>query len=893
MKNLKKSLALVLALVMVFSLCIFANAAFEDQDAIGAKYETACGVMNGLGILKGDENGVFNPQGNLTRGQACKIIAYIKLGAALAEKLSTTAAPFNDVAVTDWEAPFVAYCKLQKIVSGYGDGNFGKDDYLTGFQFGKMLLVALGYGQNGEYEGEGWEMNVAQDAAAAGVYGITLEGATSALLTREQAAQLAFNTIGAELVIFSKDTESYKGTLRCFADTLNFNLTPVSDAVDKAGRPVERYVTLDGTGKVVYEKADEPLAVINNGVFTTAAGAYKDWNVATAKTVINGDIDGATTFAATDINGKPGRVAELYGTKNPVTGAVTVKTVVVTDYYFAIVKAIDATTKAITLVDGDGTELTVLATNASYKLISGFAKGDVLCLTSCNEAIATAEKAAAVTGTSITAVNTTAGTFKIDGTQYAVAHTNESAAPALGKIDGTYYLDPNGYVIGYVGAATAAVEDTIVYVVAAYTVAGASDGFGGNLPSTFFVQAVNADGEVVTYQTEELYVVDASHNVQKVTETYNAVKGVTYATFSNPTYNDATTVTTKATDVKFADSSCYFDSAVKFIFVSGSKNALKVTVKDGVQALTSKPVEFAANRVGTTSNYNVKVVFVEDAYVAPVVTSTEIIFVNGDKTSTASALVTNARGAQVTGYAKTVYIDGVKTDIYVGSADALGDGFYTYIKNGDIYALTAKTAATLVAPSIITNVYGSLITTGTSMDVNVANATFVNMTANVAKTGVDKLAVGDEIALVKDAKGAVTIVYLTGSLENDEGWPTSTADYTALTAGTAFYGIGGPASWGIDLASADEYIAWKLPGGVNAHLTVVKYVLGETEWTYEADSSSTVIGFSVLASEYIDDNGAGVGTKLMGDGWYDYVLRIGSKIYTGSFEVYGNEIYDN
>lgn len=198
MKNLKKSLALVLAIVMVFSLCIFANAAFVDQDKIGAKYEEAASVMNGLGILKGDQNGVFDPQGNLTRGQACKIVAYMKLGATLAEKLTVSAAPFNDVKVTDWAAPFITYCKAQKIVSGYGDGNFGPEDKLTGFQFGKMLLVALGYGKDGEYEGEGWEINVTEDALAVGIYpAATLEGATSELISRELAAQLAFNGLNA------------------------------------------------------------------------------------------------------------------------------------------------------------------------------------------------------------------------------------------------------------------------------------------------------------------------------------------------------------------------------------------------------------------------------------------------------------------------------------------------------------------------------------------------------------------------------------------------------------------------------------------------------------------------------------------------------------------------
>ena len=131
MKNLKKSLALVLAIVMVFSLVVFANASFTDEDQISPKFADACGIMNGLGILKGDQNGNFNPQGNLTRGQAMKIITYLKLGSAAADNLKATGAPFNDVPVTAWEAPFVAYCKNAGITAGYGDGNFGPYDTVT------------------------------------------------------------------------------------------------------------------------------------------------------------------------------------------------------------------------------------------------------------------------------------------------------------------------------------------------------------------------------------------------------------------------------------------------------------------------------------------------------------------------------------------------------------------------------------------------------------------------------------------------------------------------------------------------------------------------------------------------------------------------------------------
>ena len=65
MRNLKKILALVLALVMSLSLVTIANASdFTDSDDI--TYEEAADVMNAIGIIEGFEDGSFDPDGTLT-----------------------------------------------------------------------------------------------------------------------------------------------------------------------------------------------------------------------------------------------------------------------------------------------------------------------------------------------------------------------------------------------------------------------------------------------------------------------------------------------------------------------------------------------------------------------------------------------------------------------------------------------------------------------------------------------------------------------------------------------------------------------------------------------------------------------------------------------------------
>ena len=197
---MKKLLALVLALVMTMSLVTISNAAFKDADKIDN--DEAVEVMNAIGVLVGDEKGNFNAKENLTREQAAKIISYLLLGNKTAEAL-VGAAKFTDVAATRWSAGFVDYCASTGVVAGNGDGTFAPAGQLTGFQFAKMLLVALGYDANIEgFTGTDWQINVSKVANQVGLFnGLSISG--TAVLTREQAAQMCLNTIKAPLVEYT------------------------------------------------------------------------------------------------------------------------------------------------------------------------------------------------------------------------------------------------------------------------------------------------------------------------------------------------------------------------------------------------------------------------------------------------------------------------------------------------------------------------------------------------------------------------------------------------------------------------------------------------------------------------------------------------------------------
>ena len=197
---MKKLLALVLALVMSMSLVTISNAAFKDADKID--YKEAVDVMNAVGVFIGDEKGNFNAKENLTREQAAKIIAYLELGSKAADAL-VGGATFTDVASSRWSAGFVGYCAQAGIVSGVGDSKFDPAGQLTALQFGKMLLVELGYDAKAEgMVGTDWAINTSKLMAKAKLMD-GIDGSVNQVLTREKAAQMCLNALEAPTVEYT------------------------------------------------------------------------------------------------------------------------------------------------------------------------------------------------------------------------------------------------------------------------------------------------------------------------------------------------------------------------------------------------------------------------------------------------------------------------------------------------------------------------------------------------------------------------------------------------------------------------------------------------------------------------------------------------------------------
>ena len=190
---MKKLLAFVLFAVMLLGMIPMAGAAsFKDSKDVTIMTKEAVNIMSDLKIITGFPEGTFKPDDTLTRAQAAKILCCVALGVKAADELPAGGATFADVPASHWANKYVEYCASKSIVAGVGDGKFNPDGKLTGYAFGKMLLVALGADAS-TLTGAEWDKNTQAQLAEKHLdYGVTVNDKE---LSRQNACRLALNAL--------------------------------------------------------------------------------------------------------------------------------------------------------------------------------------------------------------------------------------------------------------------------------------------------------------------------------------------------------------------------------------------------------------------------------------------------------------------------------------------------------------------------------------------------------------------------------------------------------------------------------------------------------------------------------------------------------------------------
>jgi len=203
---MKKIIALALALSMALSMVAFAG--YTDAALINEDLTADVDLVKALGLMTGNPDGSFNPQGTLTRGEAAVIIYRLKSGKTDIDASWGDASlnTFTDMA-DHWSAKYVNYCAALGLITGNPDGTFRPDNAVTGVEMAKMLLNVAGYDTEKQQYGPKWPAAVLADAGDSGL----LEGyeaAFTAPAAREWVAAMVANLLDVQTVSYNAYTNA-------------------------------------------------------------------------------------------------------------------------------------------------------------------------------------------------------------------------------------------------------------------------------------------------------------------------------------------------------------------------------------------------------------------------------------------------------------------------------------------------------------------------------------------------------------------------------------------------------------------------------------------------------------------------------------------------------------
>ena len=729
MRNLKRTLSLALAAVMLMGMMVVgAGAASKDfTDASDIKNVEAVDVMVALGVLEGGDKGDFQPNSILTREQAAKIICYLLLGTESAEKLTTNSAVFSDVAANRWSAPYISYCVNLGILAGDGQGHFFPEGKLTGAAFAKMLLVALGYDASVEkYVGSDWMINVSSDAIAAGIVPSGLVLANE--LSRQDAAQMAFDTLTADMVKYDS-----KGSVSVGDIVINQNANAEKIAAssktgyktsgnDEYQQFCEKYfadLKLNENSNDDFGAPASKWTYKNKAVGTYAQTADATYSEEVQSKELYSDLGLDTTVKADVItDGKANGTFTIQ--KGNSTGKIGGRGVVVNAYAdddnnvtLVVINTYVGEVSKVTAAKGD---------DAAYVTVDGmkyetenFAKDDVVLYTKADGVIQTMALAEKVEGVEVTRVTGTTS-FVADGTTYKF-NSNVTFSSDVKKdsvLD--LYLDTYGYVMK---VDVSKASSDYAYVIKT----GADEGRYDD-EANYYAKVLLADGTQTEITVDEDCLGKTTDDFDTKKDALHQMEGdiVEYTKDSKDVYtlksqdNNSISSTNGKVEIKKGQSAMTFDSTTKyansktiFLVQSGTDSKATYTTYTGYANVPSMSKDSDATyTVYCKSGDVATIVFVSGVSA----TSKDIVYVLSSKAASkvddSDAGVYYEYKAVVNGEITTVKMDEKiatdgKSDVLYGSIsyadkdneilDTSACDPFSIDKTDDSYSMTGKVTA--------------------------------------------------------------------------------------------------------------------------------------------------------------------------------------------------------
>jgi hypothetical protein len=679
-----------------------------------------------------------------------------------------------------------------------------------------MLLRAVGYGKNGEYEGASWSITVLTDAVEKGIFTGSAATKYGDPATREEAALYVFNALTlVDQVNWDKTVDDYvtasKGTIGAYKYGLTKDTTPVNGVAgftwkNAAGIEVSSFfvtenvvgTSTDGTtiANLSRDKTDEKFIAERDTVVTYVINGatipeYADGDAYAVGDVISyqGNLYTVTTaLAAGDTTATfAGKVTAYTYPKGTIVKFISTDADAKVEKISITKKAVDKVTGAVT-VAADGT-VTIPGVGAFAKdtvvYPADLANGDdVLVYTDYSSSaagIVRIEKAAKVTG-QMTSVNTTAVSIVFGGKTYVesglVAANSVLPAfyenplnPAKFNVDAVAYLDDNGDIVA-IRTVTATGPATKYGLLVGYLYTPGTGTLPLGTPATAKALLYTEDGTVAAYDVAKDATGNApdqrtSFGFPATTKAYlvsyviNDNGEVTLTPTTTPV--SVSSYTEKSPTISISGSTYYITSATKVIYFdksadySATNTAKFVTGYANTEGFTAATdVAFATTTVG---GKNLAVLFVGKAPTSTVAGNYAYV-INANK---------SIRYIGTTAYYDyEVYINGAKTTLTSKTDNLFASaGLYTYALDSNGYVVATPALSGAVAGGGVVSYVdeGYIAYTAGGSDVSQAineNTKFYKVTAQ----GV----VEEEIA-ASTATTTYTITYI----------------QTGLTAATAIY----------------------------------------------------------------------------------------------------------
>ncbi len=368
MRNLKKFLALVLAMIMVVSAAAVVSADFTDVTADN-RYADAINDLAVKGIVRGTTETTFGPAQDVQRYQMALFTARALTANLDDADWQTGIVPFTDV--TSYVGA-IEYNYVNGIINGIGNNLFAPDAGIKYVEALKMAVCALGY----TAEGADWTWAYYNKAAALGLTANMDITSLDDVLNRAETAQIIYNMLYAVPADGGLSLAERNFDIQTAANTTTFVITATpkqyyaydndgtdyNSASDVEGEYVGIQKLVSGlpSGNILYYTceqlgipAEDVEDYFNRAVelvnFDEATKTFSSAVLGDApKSVTHADV---TEYAATSANaGKLTVDGTLYTVDDAITGATLINEMVL-----YVSNTANAVEQALMLVvDGDG-----------------------------------------------------------------------------------------------------------------------------------------------------------------------------------------------------------------------------------------------------------------------------------------------------------------------------------------------------------------------------------------------------------------------------------------------------------------------------------------------------------------------------------------------------------